>query len=616
MHIVVCVKQTPTAAEARLDPATNKLVREGVTLSVSSIDKRALLEALRLRSQVGGEVTVVTMGPPQARQALVDMLALGADKGIHLSDPLFAGSDTLATARVLSNAIRKLNPDLVMCGRFTVDSETGQVPSELADMLEMPQLTLLRKIATTDGGKTLNVERETDDGADEYNIRLPALLSVTELVIANRRIEPADLEAAKSKPLETWDGRMLNLDESQVGPIGSPTRVGGLRSAGLQRQGRIVQGDNPEEAARELATYLVKAGIFEENPKRLTERKPRHKTRREVGRRGGPAIWVVAELRKGKVLPVTHELLGKAQDIADAMKGHVVAMLVGEEGVERLAGELGAYGADRVYVAAKGQLATYDTAMYTDVLCNAIRMASPAVVLLPSTANGRDWAPRVAARLNLGLTGDCVDIEVDKDGKLAQIKPAFGGNIVCPIYTRTSPIVATVRPGMLVACQPDWNVEPQVDILEVRVNPDRRIKLLKSTPEPMLATAPLDEADAVVAVGLGVGGAENLGHVKQLADSLHGAVAATLRVVERGWLPNQLQIGLTGKAVAPRFYFAIGLSGAANHVMGIKRAERIIAINQDAKAAIFGSADFGIVGDLNKVLPALNKALSEARVAR
>ena len=586
MNIVVCVKQTPSPADARIDEDTKTLVREGVPLVISSIDRRALLEALRLRDEVGGSLTVLTMGPPQAESALRECLALGADQAVHVTDPAFAGADTLATARALALALalalEKLSPDLIVCGKFTIDSETGQVPPEVAELLDIPQITSVRIVRPTEGQNTLWVERETDEGSEQYLVTLPALLSVTELIITPRRPSPEELEAAEGKPLEVWTTADLGGDPSRFGAAGSPTWVAELRSAELERSGPVISGDDPEEAAKQLATYLLDNGLFQ----------PHHlqgdlQPRRPQPARPNPtrAVWVVAELTEERLRPVTYELLGVAQEMADELGGQVATVIVGGPTVADHIPSLGAYGADTVYLAADDGLSSYDTERYTEIVTSAIRQYQPYVVLFPSTTNGRDLAPRVAARLQVGLTGDCIGIEIQSDGQIAQLKPAFGGNIVSPIYSRTVPIMATVRPGMLAAHKPSEGNQPQVVSLPIPPGTSSRVRLLQSVVESGLDATRLDDAQVVVTVGIGIGGPENIPLVQELTEVVDGAMAASLRVASAKWLPPQLQLGLTGKAVAPRFYIAAGVSGQPNHLVGIKKAEHIIAINNDPGSA-------------------------------
>ena len=610
VNIVVCVKQTPSPAEARIDETTRTLVREGVPLVISSIDRRALLEALRLRDEVGGTLTVITMGPPQAESALRECLALGADRAIHLTDPAFAGADTLATARSLALALGKLSPDLIVCGKFTIDSETGQVPSEIAEFLDLPQVTCVRQIRPTEGPNTLWMERETDEGYEQYQVTLPAIVSVTELVITRRRPSPEELEAAAGKPLEIWTTADLGADSSRFGAAGSPTWVAGLRSADLERNGRVISGDDPQEAAQGLATYLLDHGLFQpgRQQEQLQPRRPLPATP-ELGR----AVWVFAELTAGRLRPVTDELLGTAQELADRLGGRVAAVLIGDPAVVDLSATLGAYGADTVYLAADESLGSYDTLRYAEVVTSAINEYQPHVVLFPSTTNGRDLAPRVAARHQVGLTGDCVAFEIGEDGQIAQLKPAFGGNIVSPIYSRTVPVMATVRPGMLAAREPDWSVQPKVESLPLPQHGLSRVRLLRSVVEQDLGATRLDDAEVVVTVGMGIGGPENMPHIQKLVQVMDAALAGSLRVATAKWLPPQLQIGLTGKTVAPRFYIAIGVSGQPNHLVGSKKAEHIIAINTDPEAPIFKSANFGVVGDWAQVVPAVTRVLQAVK---
>ncbi|MBI4339475.1 MAG: electron transfer flavoprotein alpha/ beta subunit [Chloroflexi bacterium] len=607
MKIVVCVKQTPSASETRFNEETKTLVREGVSLVISSIDRRALLEALRLRGEVGGTVAVLTMGPPQAESALQECLALGADEAILLTDRAFAGADTLATARAIALALRKLSPDLVVCGKFSIDSETAQVPSEVAELLDLPQVTSVRKLRPTPEASTLWVERETDEGFEQYEVRLPALLSVTELIIASRRPTPEAMEAAKEKPLATWTAADIGGDPALLGSAGSPTRVAELRSAALERKGQTISGEDPAWASAQLAAYLFANGLFQPRSHGAAT-KPRRMAPRDAA--PGRAVWVLAEMLGGQPRPVSYELLGAAQDVADRFGGEVAAVLAGDPAVAKHVAALGAFGADTVYLAADDRLSTYNTEHFAHIVTTAIQRYRPHLVLFPSTTNGRDLAPRIAARLGVGLTGDCVGLEIDGEGEVAMLKPAFGGNIVSPIYSRTLPVMGTVRPGMLEARAPNWGIRPRVVPLPLSWEGESRVRLLEASAEPGLDAQGLDNADIVVGVGMGVGGPQHLPEVQQLAKALGASLAGSLRVATAGWLPPQLQLGLTGKAVAPRFYIAIGVSGQANHLVGARKAQHIIAINNDPAAPIFKSADFGVVGDWKQIVPALVEALS------
>ncbi|MEM3087388.1 MAG: FAD-binding protein [Halobacteria archaeon] len=596
-RIVVCVKQVPAAKAMVLDPQTRTLRREGVPLEVNSFDLRAVAKAVELKRSYGGEVVVMTMGPPQARAALEHCLALGADRAVHLSDRAFAGSDTLATARALALAIRRTGFDLVFCGKCSTDAETSQVGPETAELLDVPQVTGVRSLALF--GRSLAAQRETDSGFEIVETSLPALLTVAEDLASEPLPTREGRERAKALPVEAVTAVDLSSDSSIFGKAGSPTEVAGLQTVEVPRERRIVPSEPVEEAVGEVVRVL-------------RDRRPARPADGGGGpppapRSAGRPFWVVAEAQGPTLRPVSAELLGKAADLADKAGGEVAALLMGHR-LEKHATALAAHGADRVLLADDPGLEPWTTDAHAAVLADAIREHRPRSVLLPSTAYGRDLAPRVAARLGLGLTGDCIDLGIGGDGRLVQHKPAFGGNVVAPILSRTWPEMATVRPGMLKARSPDSGRTARVERLRVRLPPPRVRVVMRSVNEGSEATA-LDHAEVIVGVGMGIGVPENLPALRLLAERLGAPMAATRDVVDAGWLPRHHQVGLTGRAIAPRIYMAIGIRGAVEHTVGMRRAGFVIAINPDPKAPIFQSADLGIVGDWSRVVPRLAREL-------
>jgi electron transfer flavoprotein alpha subunit len=311
----------------------------------------------------------------------------------------------------------------------------------------------------------------------------------------------------------------------------------------------------------------------------------------------------------------TRELLGKSVELADRLHGDVVGVLIGSNHDDDAA-ELAAYGADRVLQLEGPQLTQYSPEGYANALARAIQEFRPYAVLIPATVKGRDFAPRVAARLQLGLTGDAIGLEIDEQERLVQLKPAFGGNIVAPILSKTFPQMATVRPGMLEAMQPDWSRQPHIQQVEMPDVGPIRTQTVHSTQDVDATATSLEDADIVVSVGTGLGRRENLKLVRELSDVLGAAIGATRRVTDANWLPRQHQIGLTGKAVAPKLYFAVGIRGHMNHTIGMQRAQTVVAVNNDPEAPIFQVANYGIVGDCLQILPALTQALAEAKQRR
>jgi electron transfer flavoprotein alpha subunit len=594
MRIVVCVKYVPVLRALRFDPETRRLVRAGVPGEVSAFDARALVGAVALRAVHGGEVVALTMGPPGARDGLVECLALGADRAVHLLDPALAGSDTLATARALAAALRLESPDLVLLGRASVDAETGQVGPEVAELLDLPQATAVARLTLDPSVRSFVADRETDDGIETVAGPLPAVVTVGEDFAPERFPTKAERQAAAAKPIADRTLADVGVAPGEVGAAGSPTWVAGLEEVALARRGEIVTGDSPAAMAAALGERLRAQAGEPKPPPPLTARPPGT----------GAPIWVVAEVRRGALRRVTAELLAKADQLAGVLGAPVEALLLGPH--PGLAAALAAAGADRVLVADDPSLAAYSTDAHAAVLADAIRARGPRLVLLGSTVEGRDLAPRIAARLGLGLTGDAIDIDLDAEGRIRQLKPAFGGTVVAPILSRTVPVVATVRPGLLPAALPDTGRPAVVETLAAAPVAARVRVVAPAAPDAVASD--LERADVVLGVGKGVG-ADGVRAVEELAARLGAGLAATRDVTDAGWLPRRLQVGLTGRAIAPRLYVALGASGAMEHMVGLRRAGTIVAVNRNPKAPIFKAADLGLVADLGEVLPHLEAAL-------
>ncbi len=610
MRIIVCLKQVPAADQLRIDPVSRRLLREGVPNEINPYDRRALTAAVELRNRFSGEVVALTMGPAQAREALREALAMGCDRGIHLFGREFAGSDTLVTARVLALACRRIGFDLILCGKASTDAETAQVPPMLAELLDLPQVIGVSRLEVADDARRFTAVRELDDGFETVSASLPALLSAAERLIRPIKVSPADLAAAADKPIETWGPDDIGAERSSLGAEGSPTWVSSIEVVDSPRK-RIVRDGRADPQAAAQATVT---DLFALKWDDLPASEPAGRSLR-IAHDDDPskAIWVVAEHIEGRLRGVTFELLGRAAELSQTTGGQTVAFLLGGE-VEPLIAQLASAGADRIRLAQSSWLAYYATETYSAVLAEAIHRDPPYAVLFGSTDNGRDLAPRIAARLGLGLTGDCIGLEIDQEGRLVQMKPAFGGSIIAPILSRTTPAIATVRPGMLRASRPDPAHHASVELCETDPEPVSRVMTLSFERNASEAIA-LDRASLVVGVGMGIGSPDNLPAIQAMAASIGGALAASRRVVDADWLPRQLQVGLTGRRIAPRLYITLGISGNFHHMVGVRRAGVILAVNSDPAAVIFEQCDYGIVGDWSVVFPLLVRRLQAARPA-
>lgn len=324
-------------------------------------------------------------------------------------------------------------------------------------------------------------------------------------------------------------------------------------------------------------------------------------------------VWVFAEQREGQLQKVSLELLGEGRKIADKLGVKLTALLLGNN-IENLVETLAKHGADEVLVADDKNLEHYTTEAYTKVICDLASERKPGILFIGATFIGRDLGPRVAARLETGLTADCTSLDVEvADGALLATRPAFGGNlmatIACPDHR---PQMATVRPGVFDRVETDGS-NCKVEKVEVKLSDsDIRTKVLE-TVKSVKDIVDISEAKIIVAGGRGIGSKENFVLVEDLAKVLGGAVAGSRAAVEKGWLDNAYQVGQTGKTVKPSIYIACGISGAIQHVAGMQDSDMIIAINKDESAPIMQIADYAIVGDVKKVLPELINQFKEMK---
>lgn len=325
---------------------------------------------------------------------------------------------------------------------------------------------------------------------------------------------------------------------------------------------------------------------------------------------GFKGIFVFAQQVDGQISRVSFELLGKARSLATDLVCEVTAVLLGQN-IRPCATELVTHGADRVIVVDDPSLKEYTTEPYAHAVHAVIERYRPDILLYGATSIGRDLAPRVSARVKTGLTADCTQLEIDPQTKeLRMTRPAFGGNlmatIVCPSHR---PQMATVRPGVMqpIDCAPNpkaciENFDPGL------VHNDKYVEIT-SIVQKVIDPVDILDSKILVAGGRGVGSRENFAKLEELASVLGGMIASSRPCVEAGWVPKDRQVGQTGKTVRPKIYFAVGISGAIQHLAGMEGSDFIIAINRDETAPIFSIADYGIVGDLNQIVPALTEKL-------
>ncbi len=325
----------------------------------------------------------------------------------------------------------------------------------------------------------------------------------------------------------------------------------------------------------------------------------------------GGEVWVFAEQRNGKIPQIVFELLGKATELAKKISVKVGAILLCEKD-NKLSKELIEYGADSVYIAENPLLKNYKTDFYTKTISKLINKEKPQIVIYGATHIGRDLAPRIAQRITTGLTADCTGLDIDDDSLLIQTRPAFGGNIMaqikCPDH---KPQMSTVRLGVMKV--PEKEANRKGNIIKVDAEIDEKDSLTKviNIIKENKCIANLEKSHIIVSGGRGLGTKENFRLIEELAKLLCGEVGASRAVVDAGWITKDHQVGQTGKTVRPKLYIACGISGAIQHRAGMQNSDIIIAINKDPNAMIFNIADYGVVGDLHKIIPLLIEELKK-----
>jgi electron transfer flavoprotein alpha subunit len=585
MRIAVLVKQVPAFEEMVLGD-DGRLVRAGIELELNPYCRRAVAQAVLLAGERSdARVTVITLGPPSAEDALREAIAWGLERdvdidGVLVTDRAFAGSDTIATARALAAALAHVGPfDLVLSGRNSVDADTGQVPAQVAELCALPFLAGVRYLNLD--AETVHARCEHDDGWMQAEVELPALLSCAE-----RLCDPAKVDPPQRALVPADRIRHLTAAELGAGPWGdaaSRTAVGEVRTIGVVRARRMwadeavaVQVDNALSLLRERGAF---GRDTDQAPEVVAAAQP-----------GAPLVFVLAEPEHARE---TRELLGEAARLT----GNVIALTLDTPDTT----EWAAWGADNIV-----QLETHNVEEDVATAVSAVaRELEPAIVLATSTAWGREVSARVAVALDAGLTGDAVELETDARHRLVAWKPAFGGQLVAAIRASSQMQMATVRAGVLPALDPRPVERPTP--VQTRFHPQSsRVQVLARTRDDDLDV--LAQARAVIGVGQGVA-PERYDDLEELRALLGAELAATRKVTDKGWLPRSRQVGITGRAIAPRLYVSIGASGKFNHTVGVRAAHAVLAINPDPSAPIFEHADAGIVAPWEEAVPLLADAL-------
>jgi len=628
MNYIVLIKQVPdikNIPQEAWDWEKGTLKRGLLDNVCNELDKQALAFALKMREQRKGKTVSLTMGPPFAEEVLRYALSIGIDVGVLLTDRKLGGADTAATAYPLAQAIRKIEKEIfngsrdyiIVSGMQSIDGDTAQVPAQIAEELGIVHIAYATSFGFDNG--SLRVDRITRRGTETVTPEnYPCLVTVTEWA------QPLNATFSRtrwaySQELCQWSVDDVNADESRIGLAGSRTNVVKIFSPKEVSQRTCIFENDLGKLARMLKeSFASKSEVTEEveKPKYCL---PEGKKSDYKG-----DVWVYAEQEGGEINPASFELLGKATELASSLGEKVGAVLVGKD-IKRLAGELIAYGADKVYIAEHELLENFLPVPYTKAISAMIEKYKPQMMLFSATPLGRELGPRVAYSSDSGLTADCTGLDVidferggrEYTGILMQTRPALGGNVMASIITQNSKVqMSTARPGVMKALEPDKARKGEVfeyvpDITEA----DLGARIISA--ELRQFTFELKDATVIVAGGRGCKTKDGFDQcIHPLAESLgkfldqKAMVGASRLAVESGFIDRSHQVGQTGQTVKPRLYVAVGISGAVQHLTGMQSSDIILAINKDPNARIFKVADYGIVGNLEEVVPELIKVLN------
>jgi electron transfer flavoprotein alpha subunit len=606
VRIAVLIKQVPRFEVMHLG-SDGRLERDGLELEMNPYCRRAVSKGVELAAAHDGTCTVVTMGPPPAEDSLREAIAWGATSGVLICDPALAGSDTLATARALAAAVTMGEPfDLILTGRNSVDADTGQVGPELAQLLGVPFVGGVRSLELDEEG-SLRARCEYDDGWVDMQTSLPAVLSCAERLCEPAKVDPPGRAAVAANRIQRLTA--ADLGDGPWGQAGSPTQVGDVRVLDAVRR-RLVLSGAVDAQVRKAVDILADRGALGADPAGPPTGRSSASDASTIpepsGVRpgSGPVIAVIVEPGRQRV---GQEMLGAAAKLAEDIDGSVVVLaLDAGAGAALGAGDTTAppyrqWGADAA-LELTGSMVEEDVALAVGAWAESTR---PWAVLAPGTMWGREVTARIAARLGAGLTGDAVDLDV-ADGRLVGWKPAFGGRLVAAITATSDVQLATVRPGVLALRSPRAPGPLEHRVLTVPAL--GRVRHLDAHRDDDVDT--LLAAEVVIGVGAGVA-PEDYPALEPLRLALGAELAATRKVTDRGWLPRSRQLGITGHSIGPRLYLAIGLSGKFNHMVGLRGAGEVLAINTEPGALVFDESDIGIVADWREAVPLLTAELDK-----
>ena len=628
LTIISLMKQVPLPSEMRM--GDDGLMDRTKAKSIINIDCGYALEAgLQMKiDNPDAKLIVCSMGPPSFDASLKKAISMGYDEAYLLSDRRLGGSDTYATGLAISTMLKHLgygkglNEEfIIVAGRQTSDGDTAHVPSQVAENMGIPQATFIEVASLTDG--YIEAKRIIEGGYQMMKLPLPCALSFTPTGINPRRPSLSGAVKARNAEVTVFNIDDINLSDENIGLSGSPTIVAKVANITSERA-PIKMSEGHDEA--ELVSSLIENIKSGKNTIEVKKKKESKAKKRPEGfvdvdfRNGASGILTWAEVVNSNISRPSLELLTPAvklaSDLGDDTK--VITLIIGKD-IEKLAKDLISHGADEVIVVDDERLEEYRILPFASIFAQVIKKINPEIALFSATTAGRELAPRIGVKTNGGVTADCTALEIgehiDRKNKkiffpiLESRRPTYGESKLATILGFVCPQISTARAGTFEVPTPDASREGKISTFTPTLTDDDFVTEIIETVRGEGGLQNLFEADVIITGGRGTV-SDDMKLVKELASALNNQGvnaewAVSRPVVDEGLAEYARQVGQTGKTVRPKVYIAVGVSGAVQHIAGMKESETIVAINPHAKETIFQNADFGIVGEYEDVLPEL-----------
>ena len=628
LTIISLIKQVPLPAEMRM--GEDGLMDRTKAKSIINIDCTFGLEAgLQLKKQhPDARLIVCSMGPGSFEGALRTAISMGYDEAYLLSDRKLGGSDTYATGLAIATMLRHLGfskdskePYIVLAGRQTSDGDTAHVPSQVAENLGIPQATFVESVKS-DGAGNVIAKRIIEGGYQMMKLPMPCVISLTPTGVPPRKPSLSGAIKARNLKITTFGIDNIGLGTEKIGINGSPTIVAKVINIVSERPPiTMSEGHNEAALVDSLISNLKKGGNILVNKQTEAKKDTERPDFPEKDfREGASGILTWAELTNGNVSRPSLELLTPARKLAHQLgKGTKVMTLMIGKNVQHLAQTLIEHGSDEVIVVEDDKLEEYLVLPFSSIFEQVIKARKPEIALFAATTSGRELAPRIGMKTGSGVTADCTGLEIgeyiDKKEQviytpiLESRRPTYGESKLATILGFVCPQISTARAGTFEVPE---RVEGRQGIISsfkpVLKEQDFVVEIMK-TVRGAGGLQSLFDADIIISGGRGTT-SDNLGLIKALAEALksqgiNAEWSCSRPVVDEGVAEYARQVGQTGKTIRPKIYVAVGISGAIQHIAGMKESERIIAIDHNPKANIFHNADFGILGEYQDILPEL-----------